>query len=271
MDRKDFEEVLKKSLEIQNLKDTNPVESFSEEDLRNAAARLGIQEEILEQAIRVVKKKKKCFTFLGSPEEVKKAFLQHFLMQETLGGPGSQSRSPVRIDHEAIRVGDDNVVRVFHNQYHEVDALVRFSVTKDGETEVSWSGNKEISLAHRTMAGAFPPVVYGLPVLFAILWKGVAFAEFFPVVMMILFFSFFLLWGQSKAVPVFESALETYFENQQILDDLERKKRGKKEIPEHQPSPTVPAAEVLSAPFPEAEEVPETEPMQPRIRDRERG
>lgn len=54
MERKEFEQVLKRALELQSLQKNKIAETesnYSAEDLHSAASRLGISEDILEKAI----------------------------------------------------------------------------------------------------------------------------------------------------------------------------------------------------------------------------
>ena len=81
MERKEFEQVLKRALELQSLAKTTQTEDFNSEDLQSAATRLGIAPEILEQATMETRKRYKKFHLSDSPDQVRETFLKHFLMK----------------------------------------------------------------------------------------------------------------------------------------------------------------------------------------------
>ena len=55
MQRKEFEQILKRSLELKSQQKKQQEDNFAIEDLQSAAARLGIEPEILEQVKKLVK------------------------------------------------------------------------------------------------------------------------------------------------------------------------------------------------------------------------
>ena len=78
MERKEFEQVLKRALELKGQQKKQQEDSFAIEDLQSAAARLGIEPEILEQAMRDTKKQFKKFHLADNPDVVREAFIKHF-------------------------------------------------------------------------------------------------------------------------------------------------------------------------------------------------
>ena len=68
MERKEFEQILKRSLELKSQQKKQQEDSFAIEDLQSAAARLGIEPEILEQAMRdTTKSSSRSFIFQTAP------------------------------------------------------------------------------------------------------------------------------------------------------------------------------------------------------------
>lgn len=226
MERKEFEQVLKRALELQSLQKATPAdESFSPEDLQSAAARLGISEEILEQALRDTKRQYKKYHFSDSPEQVREAFLKHFLMNESILNPG---QACLKIDHASIKPGG-STIRVFHPAAANVDACIDFSPAADGGTNVTWSGNNQLSLRTRALIFSWPLIIL-IPLYFNAASQGSNILDLLPLIAIFFFTSAMMQWGAQLGAGRLEKSLESYFQNCQTLDEIENSKKLKVEL-----------------------------------------
>lgn len=255
MERKEFELILKRALELQSLQKKKPEESdFTSEDLESAASRLGIKPEILEKAISETGKKFKRFHLSGSPDDVREAFLKHFLMQET---NASQQYQPIRIDHDTIKIGTNSAIRIFHPHSSEIEALVEFSDAKEGGTNITWSGNSDLGFSTKLLVGGAPFLVMAM-LLASALVKGITLLPLLPVFLIFLLTSRLALWGMQKNAQRLEETLSAYFQNCQTIDEIESHKSMKKELEDLKASKVEKKesaqTNVLQAPLPELSE-----------------
>ena len=242
MERQVFEEILKRSLELQSLQNSPSTDPFSEEDLRSAATRLGIGPEVLEKAIRDVERHQRRFHLTGSPDEVREAFLKHFLMQETaLGNPNGQAGAVLQIDRSTVQIGSQTSVRVSHRHLPEVDANIRFTADKAGGTVVTWTAHSQLSWRTKILAGGFPLVIWLVP-LIGLLVKGLALTPMLPFLLVMVFTAWLMLWSMRKLAGNLEEVLVTYFENVQMLQDLETQRLMKQELADLRSRDMPPAA-----------------------------
>lgn len=176
MQRKEFEQILKRALELQSMQKQScqsASEEFNLEDLRSSAERLGISPEILEAAVHENQKKNRRFHFAASPDDVRESFLKHFLMSET-GNP--ENLTMVKVDHDSIKIGSNQAIRVFYPMFSNVEAFVEFSPAPEGGTNVSWSGNNRLSNMTRLLVGGWP-----LLILVPMLFGGLSLAGLLPL------------------------------------------------------------------------------------------
>lgn len=229
MERKEFEQILKRALELQSLQKkqaTADENSYSTEDLQSAAARLGITGDILEKAISETGHKFKKFHLNASPDDVKEAFLKHFLMQESNASP---QHSPMRIDHNTIKIGSNSAIRVFHPHASSIEAFVEFSDDGNGGTNVTWSGNADLDTTTKILVGGWPFVIFAIIAVSAIV-QSLALLPLLPIFLVFLFTSQIMLWGMKKNARRLEENLISYFQNCQTLDEIEAHKQMKKEL-----------------------------------------
>lgn len=229
MERKEFELILKRALELQSFqkgKAKADEYDYSSEDLYSAAARLGINEEILAKAIDETGNRFKKFHLNASPDDAREAFLKHFLMQET---NASLQHKPLRIDHNTIKIGSNTAIRVIHPQASSIEAFVEFSDDGSGGTNVSWRGNFELDTRTKVLIGGWPFLIFGVLFASAIV-QGLALLPILPILLIFLFTSQIMLWGTRKNAARLEENLVSYFQNCQTLDEIEAHKQMKKEL-----------------------------------------
>ncbi|MFZ5952729.1 MAG: hypothetical protein ACOYXC_18650 [Candidatus Rifleibacteriota bacterium] len=229
MERKEFEQILKRALELQSLQKKQSAVSdntYTTEDLQSAATRLGIADDILEKAISETGHKFKKFHLTASPDDVREAFLKHFLMQESNASPQHQ---PMRIDHNTIKIGSNSAIRVFHPHASSIEAFVEFSDDGSGGTNVSWSGNSDLGTTTKILVGGWPFAIFAFIAISA-LFQGLAFLPLLPMFFVFLFTSQIMLWGMRKNAQRLEENLVSYFQNCQTLDEIEAHKVMKKEL-----------------------------------------
>ncbi|MBU1105163.1 MAG: hypothetical protein KKB51_00745 [Candidatus Riflebacteria bacterium] len=263
MERKEFELVLKRALELQSLQKTQQKaqqeESFALEDLQSAANRLGIDPAILDEAMRETNKKFKKFHFSESPEQVREDFLKHFLMNETVVGPGM---SMVRIDHASIKTGTNNPIRAYHPGAPEIDAHIEFAAAAEGGTNVSWSGNSEIRTRTKVLVSGWPFLVL-IPLIFSVLAQGTTLLPLLPLALVFFLTSMVMLWGIKHNGRRLEVSLNSYFQNCQTLDEIENQKQLKNELKQLrkqvETSQTSMDDSVLREPMPELQDDPDGE------------
>jgi len=237
MERKEFEQILKRALELQSLQKKKVEESensYSAEDLHSAASRLGISEDILAKAISETGNKFKKFHLSASPDDVKEAFLKHFLMQES---NTSQQHQPMKIDHNTIKIGSNSAIRVYHPHGKDIEAFVEFSDDGSGGTNITWTGNTRLGTATKLLVGGWP---FGVFIFLAIsaLVKGLALTPLLPLFIMFLFVSQIMVWAMQKNADRLEENLTSYFTNCQTLDELEAHKQMKKELEDYRNNKT---------------------------------
>ncbi len=226
MERKEFEQVLKRALELKSQQKKQQEDSFAIEDLQSAAARLGIEPEILEQAMRDTKKQFKKFHLSDSPDVVREAFVKHFLMTESHTGPGM---TMVRVDHTSISAASNRPVRVFHPQAPTIDALVEFTAAPDGGTIVTWSGTSILPTRTKVLVGGWPFLVL-IPLMISAFAEGVALISILPIALVFFFTSMVMLWGMNHNAGRLDASLVNYFQNCQTLDEIEKQKKLKLEL-----------------------------------------
>lgn len=250
MERKEFEQVLKRALELKSMQKTQQDDSFAVEDLHSAAARLGIEPEILEQAMRDTKKQFKKFHLSESPDQVREAFLKHFLMNESHAGPGM---AMIQIDRASISASSNAPIRVYHPHASTIDAYVEFSTAPDGGTNITWSGNKELPTSTKALAGGWPLLLL-IPMMISAAAKGMTLVTMLPIALIMFFTSMLMLWIVKQNVGKLEASLENYFQNCQTLDEIEKQKHLKlelKQLRENAAAKPVMDDSILRAPMPE--------------------
>jgi hypothetical protein len=255
MKREEYEKILKRSLELKSLQHDLTTSEFSEEDLKAAGERLGIPPEVLQQASREIANQHKHFRLAGTPEEVREAFLRHFLMQETSQPIGRRiPGTPLKIDRDSLK-GGPNQVRVVQPLMTEMHADLNFIPDGEGHTLVSWTG--EFTPSTRTMARhGFLPLIIILATMIPMMMSGAGFAPFLITAGSLLFMLFIVGMGFKRQGAMLEETLETYFANRQVLDDLEAKKSLQKEVAQLRSSekaaqpPAMPAPVAKTSPGP---------------------
>jgi hypothetical protein len=253
MERKEFEQVLKRALELKSLQKTQQDDSFAVEDLHSAAARLGIEPEILEQAMRDTKKQFKKFHLSDSPDEVRAAFIKHYLMNESHTGPGM---SMVRIDHTSISAGNNRPLRVFHPQAKTIDAHIEFTAAPGGGTNVSWSGNTILPTSTKVLVAGWPMLIL-IPIMISAFAKGIALITILPIALIFFATSILMTFGMKHNTSRLEASLVNYFQNCQTLDEIEKQKQLKIELEqlrENAAAKPVMDDSILRAPVPELQE-----------------
>ncbi len=249
MQRNEFEQILKRALELQSLQKHSPIaasEEFNLEDLHSAAARLGIAPEILEAAAQETQKRNRKFHFSAAPDEVREAFLKHFLMNET---GNSQHMPMVLVDHNSIKIGSNQAIKVYSPNFSNVEAFIEFSPAPEGGTNVSWSGNCRLAIHTRLLLGGWPLLIL-LPMLFA----GLSLTGILPLALAFFSASLTMLWAFQHSANGFDKAISGYFHNCQTLEEIELHKKMKSELHqlrEQQKSPATAAAEIIQQPIPE--------------------
>lgn len=229
MERKEFEQILKRALELQSLqKKQNAVSdnSYTAEDLHSAAARLGIGDDILEKAISETGHKYRKFHLSASPDDVREAFLKHFLMQESNASP---QHSSMRIDHNTIKIGSNSAIRIFHPHASSIEAFVEFSDDGKGGTNVAWSGNTSLDTTTKILVGGWPFAIFAVIAVSAIV-QSMSLLPLLPIFLIFLFTSQIMLWGMKKNAMRLEENLASYFQNCQTLDEIEAHKQMKREL-----------------------------------------
>ncbi len=227
MERKEFEQVLKRALELQSLKQTSQEnETFSNEDLQSAAARLGINDDILEQALKDTLRQQKKFHLSGAPEEIREAFLKHFLMNESIVNPG---HTVVKIDHDSIKSQPGGTIRVYHPISKEVDAYIEFSAAPEGGTNVSWTGNNILPLRTRLLIFSSPLLIL-VPLMGALINQGDNLLKLLPIAIIFFMTSGLMQWGIQNGANGLGRSLENYFQNCQTIDEIENQKKLKTEL-----------------------------------------
>ena len=258
MERKEFEQVLKRLLELNSQQKKQQEDNFSIEDLQSAAARLGIEPEILEQAMRDTKKQFKKFHLADNPDVVREAFIKHFLMTESHTGPGM---TMVRLDHTSISAGSDRPVRVYHPHANTIDAAVEFTAAPDGGTIVTWSGNSILPTRTKVLVGGWPFLVL-IPIVISAFSQGVAITDVVPIALVFFFTSILMMFGMNHNAGRLDASLVNYFQNCQTLDEIEKQKQLKIELEQlREKAAATPAAkakathdDTLRAPIPELHE-----------------
>lgn len=226
MQRKEFEQILKRSLELKSQQKKQQDDSFALEDLQSAAARLGIEPEILEQAMRDTKKQFKKFHLADSPDVVREAFVKHFLMTESHTGPGM---AMVRLDHSSISAGSDRPIRIYHPQAPTIDASVEFTTAPDGGTIVTWSGNSRLPVSTKILLGGWPMAIL-IPLIYSALSQGETLINLVPIALIFFLTSMIMIWGMNHNAGRLEASLVNYFQNCQTLDEIEKQKQIKLEL-----------------------------------------
>ena len=263
MERKEFEQILKRSLELKSQQKKEQEDTFALEDLQSAAARLGIEPEILEQAMRDTKKQFKKFHLSDSPDVVRGAFVKHFLMTESNTGPGM---AMVKLDHASISAGSNKPVRVYHPHATTIDAAVEFTAAPDGGTVVTWSGNSILPVSTKILVGGWPFLVL-IPIVMGALSRGVNVTEIIPIALIFFFTSIMMIWGMNHNAGRLDASLVNYFQNCQTLDEIEKQKQLKLELEQlREKAAANPAAkatathdDTLRQPIPELHEDEETD------------
>jgi len=258
MQRKEFEQILKRSLELKSQQKKQQEDNFAIEDLQSAAARLGIEPEILEQAMRDTGKQLKKFHLSDSPDIVREAFVKHFLMTESNTGPGMVM---VRIDHTSISANNNKPIRVYHPHATTIDALVEFTAAPDGGTIVTWSGNSILPTRTKVLVGGWPFLVL-IPIVTAAFSRGVTVTDVVPIALIFFLTSIFMMLGMNHNAGRLDSSLVNYFQNCQTLDEIEKQKQTKLELEQlREKAAANPAAkatatrdDTLRAPIPELHE-----------------
>ncbi len=263
MERKEFEQVLKRALELKGQQKKQQEDSFAIEDLQSAAARLGIEPEILEQAMRDTGKQLKKFHLSDSPDMVREAFVKHFLMTESNTGPGMVM---VKLDHTSISASNNKPVRVYHPHAATIDALVEFSPAPDGGTVVTWSGNSILPVRTKVLVGGWPFLVL-IPIVTAALSRGVNVTEIIPIALIFFLTSILMMFGMNHNAGRLDASLVNYFQNCQTLDEIEKQKQTKLELEQLREKAAAKATaahdDTLRQPIPELHEDEDTDADQP--------
>lgn len=230
MKRDEFESVLKRALELQSFR-ANPAETpLSEDELAHAAERLGISQEILQQALREVRRSRKQFRIRGKPEEVREAFLRNFLLQDTIV-PQAHRLPLVRVDRQALQIGKSTSVRVFHPQFTEIDAEVAFTADGPDHTLVSYSGNTRLGQKSYLYA-AIAPLIVLISSVGPLIAAGAPVAFICSMLSLPVLILFLAIWSFKKQAARVDVVLREYFENIQILGDLMEKREAQNELTE---------------------------------------
>ncbi len=263
MQRNEFEQILKRALELQSMQKHSNItasEEFNLEDLHSAAERLGITPEILEAATQETKKRNRRFHFAAAPDDVREAFLKHFLMNET---GISQHMAIVRVDHDSIKIGSNKAIRVYYQNFSNVEAFIEFSPASEGGTNVSWSGNSRLATRTRLLAGGWP-----LLILVPLMLAGLPLAGVMPLALAFFCASFTMLWAFQQSANGFDKGILDYFHNCKTLEEIDQHKKMKAELHqlrEKQKTPAAAAAEIMQQPIPELydDEENEESPVRP--------
>lgn len=263
MQRNEFEQILKRALELQSLKKQSQNDAccdFNLEDLNSAAERLGIAPEILDAAFQETKRRNRRFHFAAAPDEVREAFLKHFLMNET---GNAQQVAMVQVDHASIKIGSNEAIRVFYPIFSGVEAFVEFTPAPEGGTNVSWSGNSRLPARTRFLIGGWP-----LLILIPLMLTGAPLVALLPLALVFFLSSFTMLWGFQHSANQFDKTIAGYFQNCQTLEEIEQHKKMKAELntfKEQQKTSGSPADRILQQPISELsdDEDSENTPAQP--------
>jgi len=232
MDRKEFEETLKRALELQSLQNISGEDVYSEEELRSAGKRLGISEVIIEQAIKEADKRGKRYRVSGSPAQVQEAFLQHFLIHDTTIHFGRRQSGPaLLVDRKSIKIGSSASTRVFHPSFPDVETTISFIEDGPNHTLVKWSPTKSLSrntYAKTTIYALIIAAISCGPVLFA---AGMSITAILPLLMGIFIMAFILRTVFSR-VQDLEKTLAYYFDNIRVLGEIHDQATLQKEVQE---------------------------------------
>lgn len=231
MKREEFENVLKRALELQSLQGTHGEDPLSEEDLANAALRLKIPTEILQQALREERQSRKQFRLKGTPEMVREAFLRNFLLQDSNVPRGGHILPPVRVDRQALQIGRSTTVRVYHPQFSEIDAEVAFSADGPGHTLVSWIGHQQLGWKANSFA-ALTPFIVLISMIGPLIAGGAPLAVICSLLIIPLFLFYIMKTAIGKQARRVDIVLTEYFESIQILGDLKEQEDTRKELAE---------------------------------------
>lgn len=267
MERKEFEQILKRSLELKSQQKKQQEDNFAIEDLQSAAARLGIEPEILEQAMRDTGKQFKKFHLSDSPDVVREAFVKHFLMTESNTGPGMVM---VKLDHTSINANSNKPIRVYHPHATTIDAAVEFTAAPDGGTIVTWSGNSVLPTRTKVLVGGWPFLVL-IPIVISAFSRGVDITDVVPIALIFFLTSIFMMLGMKHNAGRLDASLVNYFQNCQTLDEIEKQKQMKLELEQLRgkaaanPATKVTAThdDTLRQPIPELHEDEDTDADQP--------
>ncbi len=249
MERKEFEQVLKRALELQNVKQTSRErENFNLEDLHSAAARLGINPEILEQALKDTQKQYRKYHLSASPDHAREEFIKHFLLNDNTS---NQQFPALRIDHEFIRNNPSGPIRVINPIVKETDAFVDFSSAADGGTIVSWKANVRLPMINQLLILLWP-LLFLIPMSVGPIMNGVFPTEIIPIACIFFFTSLLMNKISKHNLGRMETALENYFQSYQTLDDIEARKKLKSELKHlREKEKDMPLDTTLSSPIPE--------------------
>ncbi|MBF0502151.1 MAG: hypothetical protein HQM09_18570 [Candidatus Riflebacteria bacterium] len=226
MKREEFETILKRALDLHGHQVSMEEDSLSEQELANAAQRLKIPPEILHRAYLEVRRSRKQFRVKGTPDAVREAFLQTFLLQNI---EHSRRRPPLRVDRQALQIGRSTTVHVQHPQFAEVDAEVSFTADGTEHTLVSWTGNSKMNWKSTLFASVIPLVVL-VSMSGSLMASGATLSAMFPILFIPLLVFIAVLWSSRKHTNRVEKVLTEYFENIQILGDLKEQKVAEQEL-----------------------------------------
>jgi len=136
----------------------------------------------------------------------------------------------VKIDRESVRIGDSSSLRVVHPAFSEVYADLRFSPDGTNHTTVSWQGNPEISTQKAALIAGVPMLGIGMIPFLLIFVKTGAVLGLLPMFFGLLFAAVVIFYSLKTRARGMEKSLTTYFENVQMLGDLEEQKATRAEL-----------------------------------------
>jgi hypothetical protein len=224
MKRQEFETVLKRALELQNQQKQADGDSFELENLKSAAARLGISDEILEQALNETQTKRRQCHFNDTPQKVREDFLKHFLLNES--NPAQQN-SAAMVDHESLD-NPSKPIRIFHPLHRTVEALVEIKASDRGGTEVSWRSYNDLPLKTVLLFYLWPLLIL-VPVSASAMSQGTNLLGLIPIAVIFFFSSAMMHWGIRHNAGRLERTVENYFRNAAALKKIEEQNQPEPE------------------------------------------
>jgi uncharacterized membrane protein YtjA (UPF0391 family) len=223
LNRKEFEETLKRALEIQNNLEKEAQDSYSLNELNSAAERLKLSPEAVKQALIEVERKNRKYSVSGKKEAVIEDFLKNFLIRNSAENIFS---SNLKVNNSDLNSGNFENLKVFHPHFPEIDAEVSFQDGEENSTVVFWNSNKSLSWRTVILSSVIPVI----SVISAIMWfSGSAIIaadtlliSFFVSIIFLLMFLY-----EKKQV---ERNLEDYFESVQTIDKIRESQKKELEL-----------------------------------------